>query len=212
MWLTEKDDKHLTFSHCPLPNDCHCITHLSCLARHFLTNEKVAEGQLPPVLPRDGQCPGCEYPLLWGQVVRACYTRRTNAQTGGTYTGSQASNASLSALSSEGGSDDGVTMSEEEDEVMEDTPKARRMGRTDTPATPVRASPKRARSNKSAAATVKKGTVKKPRTAVARGRGRGRGRGASRVSVHRAGAQNSSGDQESSESEGSRMDREMMEL
>ena len=49
---------------------CHMTCHTLCLARSFLRNTS------DQLLPIDGQCPGCETHLLWGDLIRfklGCY-------------------------------------------------------------------------------------------------------------------------------------------
>lgn len=32
------------------------------------------------VLPKTGQCPGCDTRIIWGEVIRGCYARRERSE------------------------------------------------------------------------------------------------------------------------------------
>lgn len=55
-------------------NGCTSISHLRCLADKFLQGEKSTS-----MVPRGGECPGCQEWTLWGDLVRGCYRRKTGA-------------------------------------------------------------------------------------------------------------------------------------
>lgn len=99
---TEKD--HITFALCtsdPIAvsdtdpestsKECTATYHLPCLAAHFLSHEPSSTSPattstctdvttLPaparPILPKTGSCPACRAPQEWGTVIRGCYARR----------------------------------------------------------------------------------------------------------------------------------------
>ena len=60
------------FALCPstASNDCTATYHLPCLATHFLACTP------HNLLPKTGTCPACAAPLEWGAVIRGCYARR----------------------------------------------------------------------------------------------------------------------------------------
>uniref|UniRef100_A0A1B6FGG6 Structure-specific endonuclease subunit SLX1 C-terminal domain-containing protein n=1 Tax=Cuerna arida TaxID=1464854 RepID=A0A1B6FGG6_9HEMI len=49
--------------YCVIPK-CPCVSHIMCLARHFLGNNS------EEILPVEGTCPVCNSSLLWGDVIR----------------------------------------------------------------------------------------------------------------------------------------------
>lgn len=51
------------YSICPSPG-CESVTHLTCLSKHFLTNDKSS------IIPIQGSCPSCKMELLWVDVVK----------------------------------------------------------------------------------------------------------------------------------------------
>lgn len=64
---------------CPsehLRNECHATFHLPCLASHFLRDVSTPLSEPRPLLPKSGTCPSCSTPLEWGEVIRGCYARR----------------------------------------------------------------------------------------------------------------------------------------
>ncbi|KAF9467364.1 hypothetical protein BDZ94DRAFT_1032958 [Collybia nuda] len=58
---------------CPA-STCTAVSHLSCLAQHFLKEQSTDTG----LVPRGGTCRSCETYTLWGDVVRGCYRRSTD--------------------------------------------------------------------------------------------------------------------------------------
>ncbi len=52
---------------------CHSVTHLVCLAQHFLARDR---SSAPAVLPKSGSCPACHHPAEWDEIIRAAYARR----------------------------------------------------------------------------------------------------------------------------------------
>ncbi|KIR51021.1 structure-specific endonuclease subunit SLX1 [Cryptococcus gattii Ru294] len=77
---------HLTFSICPLAEsrECFCITHLTCLAKHFLNETAIGNRRGPSqlrLLPYQGVCPNCKRTVEWGQQIRACYARKEQVET-----------------------------------------------------------------------------------------------------------------------------------
>ena len=46
---------------------CHAVSHIICLARHFLDQQEQQHGFL---LPINGSCPSCNADLLWGDLIR----------------------------------------------------------------------------------------------------------------------------------------------
>ena len=60
---------------------CHAVSHILCLARHFLSQcEQQEHGFL---LPINGSCPSCNADLLWGDLIRykrGCYQKLSDAQ------------------------------------------------------------------------------------------------------------------------------------
>lgn len=77
---------HLTFSICPLTEsrECFCITHLTCLAKHFLSETPIENRRGPSqlrLLPYQGVCPNCRRTVEWGQQIRACFARKGQVET-----------------------------------------------------------------------------------------------------------------------------------
>jgi structure-specific endonuclease subunit SLX1 len=56
---------------CP-EGDCQYTAHLLCIAPLFT----------PPtsILPKRGQCPGCDIVVDWGKVIRGCYARKERSE------------------------------------------------------------------------------------------------------------------------------------
>uniref|UniRef100_A0A1B6L799 Structure-specific endonuclease subunit SLX1 C-terminal domain-containing protein n=1 Tax=Graphocephala atropunctata TaxID=36148 RepID=A0A1B6L799_9HEMI len=48
---------------CVIPQ-CPCVSHIVCLARHFLGNDS------EEILPVEGTCPKCNANILWGDLIR----------------------------------------------------------------------------------------------------------------------------------------------
>lgn len=76
----------MTFSICPLTEsrECFCITHLVCLAKHFLKETAIENRKGPSqlrLLPYQGVCPNCKRTVEWGQQIRACYARKEQVET-----------------------------------------------------------------------------------------------------------------------------------
>ncbi|RMZ87657.1 hypothetical protein DV736_g5118, partial [Chaetothyriales sp. CBS 134916] len=65
--------KHHLFTICP-NNDCQSISHVTCLAEHFL--QHATSNQL---VPEQGQCPACHTSLNWLDLMREL-TLRTRAE------------------------------------------------------------------------------------------------------------------------------------
>ncbi|KAK8763878.1 hypothetical protein V5799_033516 [Amblyomma americanum] len=59
-----------SMAECPYP-ECRTVSHLCCLARLFLKNER------SQTIPVSGSCPECHNWLLWGEVVRHNRHNRT---------------------------------------------------------------------------------------------------------------------------------------
>ena len=56
---------------CPA-SGCDYVAHVLCIAPLFA---------LPTdLLPKSGQCPGCDARIIWGDVIRGCYTRRERTE------------------------------------------------------------------------------------------------------------------------------------
>jgi structure-specific endonuclease subunit SLX1 len=70
---------------CSSPS-CNSITHLTCLATHFLTTEKASSGDngdstsTPSILPTHGTCPSCSTPLLWQTLAQELSLRMRGAK------------------------------------------------------------------------------------------------------------------------------------
>lgn len=71
----------LTIALCPTPT-CHALSHLTCLATHFLTQEL----RSCAIIPRGGDCSGCREWVLWGDVVRGADRRKFGGPGTGTGT------------------------------------------------------------------------------------------------------------------------------
>lgn len=68
----EKSEKSLTCLH----PSCSMISHLRCLARHFLGNSDL-------LLPVEGRCPTCDIGLVWGDLIRhmkGCHQNLTEVE------------------------------------------------------------------------------------------------------------------------------------
>lgn len=92
--MSQKDVTHdvdvgcvCTVCNCSLLSDadklcclaCHSVSHIMCLARHFLDQHKQQCGFL---LPINGLCPSCNADLLWGDLIRykrGCYQKLSTA-------------------------------------------------------------------------------------------------------------------------------------
>ncbi|KAL7420852.1 Slx4p interacting protein [Cryptotrichosporon argae] len=73
---------HTAFALCTALR-CTCLTHLACLAKHYLADPVPAastpaslSATTPAILPHHGRCPQCRTPTLWGDIVRAAFGRR----------------------------------------------------------------------------------------------------------------------------------------
>ncbi|GLB37298.1 putative catalytic subunit of the SLX1-SLX4 structure-specific endonuclease that resolves DNA secondary structures generated during DNA repair and recombination [Lyophyllum shimeji] len=55
---------------CPEPS-CTAVSHISCLAKHFLETEPTELA----IIPRGGSCPCCNTYILWGDIIRGSYRR-----------------------------------------------------------------------------------------------------------------------------------------
>ena len=64
----------LSLALCPTSN-CTAYSHLSCLANAFLPANGGSDE--PSIIPRGGTCKRCNKYVLWGDIVRGCYRRRT---------------------------------------------------------------------------------------------------------------------------------------
>lgn len=60
---------------CPA-HDCIAYSHLTCLAPTFLSQARPVTSELS-MIPRGGTCSQCLEYVLWGDIVRGCYRRRT---------------------------------------------------------------------------------------------------------------------------------------
>jgi hypothetical protein len=74
---------HLSFGVCHADDNCHSLTHLSCLSKRFLSQEASSSTTPPPLLPDRGTCPSCAHDIRWGDVIRGCYRRKAHADDGG---------------------------------------------------------------------------------------------------------------------------------
>ncbi|KZT28272.1 hypothetical protein NEOLEDRAFT_1087264 [Neolentinus lepideus HHB14362 ss-1] len=57
---------------CP-QDSCTAMSHLHCLAQAF-----ISQGKQPTAIPRGGSCRSCNTYVLWGDVVKGCYRRKTD--------------------------------------------------------------------------------------------------------------------------------------
>jgi structure-specific endonuclease subunit SLX1 len=68
---------------CSSPS-CNSITHLTCLATHFLATEKKSSDSdstgTPSILPTTGTCPSCSTPLLWQTLAQELSLRMRGAK------------------------------------------------------------------------------------------------------------------------------------
>jgi structure-specific endonuclease subunit SLX1 len=64
---------------CSSPS-CNSITHLTCLATHFLTTERESSDSTPSILPTSGTCPSCSTPLLWQTLAQELSLRMRGAK------------------------------------------------------------------------------------------------------------------------------------
>jgi structure-specific endonuclease subunit SLX1 len=68
---------------CSSPS-CNSITHLTCLATHFLTTEEKSSDSdstgTPSILPTSGTCPSCSTPLLWQTLAQELSLRMRGAK------------------------------------------------------------------------------------------------------------------------------------
>ncbi|KZP21305.1 hypothetical protein FIBSPDRAFT_740815, partial [Athelia psychrophila] len=53
---------------------CSDVSHLVCLSKHFLAIEAQDTGHTS-MIPRGGNCKGCQQFVLWGDLIRGCYRR-----------------------------------------------------------------------------------------------------------------------------------------
>lgn len=78
--IPEPRKDSLTVAVCPNPS-CSSVSHLSCLSSAFLTTTPSISAHYPSLVPRGGSCPSCGEYILWGDVVRGCYRRRSQGAT-----------------------------------------------------------------------------------------------------------------------------------
>lgn len=50
------------------------MSHLACLSKHFL-RAQAHDAESNSMIPRGGDCQGCQKYVLWGDLVRGCYRR-----------------------------------------------------------------------------------------------------------------------------------------
>ncbi|KAF8523755.1 hypothetical protein BU17DRAFT_85619 [Hysterangium stoloniferum] len=67
----EKDN--LSIALCPTPH-CTAYSHVSCLAGSFI---RAGPNPQQTLIPRGGKCDSCRDYILWGDIIRGCYRRRT---------------------------------------------------------------------------------------------------------------------------------------
>jgi len=61
---------------------CSGISHLSCLSSAFLVAPQPSTStHYSSLIPRGGSCPSCSEYVLWGDIVRGCYRRRSQGAT-----------------------------------------------------------------------------------------------------------------------------------
>lgn len=219
----EHGQNHITFALCPStdPTNCHATYHLPCLAAHFLASEPPSTPRA--LLPRTGTCPACAVPLEWGAVIRGCYARRDGVLEGVLAVEKEAQRVQRRETAAarrrerlvqgkRGGTSQAVDeesddMLEEEDGDDEDDEMMRSMvrdgdgseGASESEESPVASPPK---INKPAA-------KQRAKPAMAR-RGRGAGRGTTARGKKQAESPPEGGS--GSESEGTRLEREMMAI
>lgn len=222
------------FALCPSettnPEECTATFHLPCLATHFLTHESTATTTnsgtttTRPILPKSGTCPSCTAPIEWGAVIRGCYARRDAELDGilgaekealklrkkeeaearrrekaaGKKAGVVATQEGEESASDDAGVRDAV---DDEDDLMRDDDSSGESESEDEPAPPP---PPTAKTRKPAAAKAR------AKPAIAR---RGRG-GARNSTTGRATKQadNVPAGRSGSDSEGTKLDREMMAM
>ncbi|TBU53631.1 hypothetical protein BD310DRAFT_138826 [Dichomitus squalens] len=73
----QPDADPLTTALC-LTSSCTAVSHLSCLSRQFLGREVASTSD---VIPRGGKCDSCNTYILWGDIIRGCYRRRSGGET-----------------------------------------------------------------------------------------------------------------------------------
>ncbi|KAF8516045.1 hypothetical protein JB92DRAFT_2716263, partial [Gautieria morchelliformis] len=64
----------LSLALCPT-SGCIAYSHLSCLADAFLAPSRGPS--VPSLIPRGGTCKSCDNYVLWGDIIRGCFRRRT---------------------------------------------------------------------------------------------------------------------------------------